>query len=187
MGIVAKVGGALQHLFGSIADEVGAATGIIVRQRKFSALSLARTFVLGFLQNPEASDEDLAQIALTCGVDVTPQAIEQRHTPKLVAFFEQLFRRAVKVVVASNQSLAEILERFASVIILDSTSITVPDSLKDRFPGCGGTYGRGQAGLPGDRHRLRAAGLSLEGGRSPARGFLLHVGSAGAEGVCHQL
>ena len=78
MGIVAKVGGALQHLFGSIADEIGAATGIIVRQRKFSALSLARTFVLGFLQNPEASDEDLAQVAMTCGVEVTPQAIEHQ-------------------------------------------------------------------------------------------------------------
>jgi hypothetical protein len=171
MGIVAKIGGALQHLFGSIADEVGAATGIIVRQRKFSALSLARTFVLGFLQNPEASDEDLAQVAMTCGVEVTPQAIEQRHTSKLVAFFEQLFRRAVNVAVGSDKALAEILERFTSVTILDSTSITVPDSLKDRFPGCGGTYGRGQAGFKLQTELdLRSGALShieIEAGNSP--------------------
>jgi hypothetical protein len=147
MGIIAKVGVALQELFGKISEEVATATGIIVRKRKFSGLSLARTFILGFLENPEASDEDLAQIAMTCGVEVTPQAIEQRHTPKLVAFFEQLFRRAVKVVVASDKTLAEILERFTSVILLDSTSITVPDSLKEKFRGCGGTYGKGQAGF----------------------------------------
>src|SRR5580698_5472050 len=137
MGIIAKVAVALQQVLGTMAEEVASATEIIVRKRKFSGLSLARTFVLGFLQNPEASDEDLAQMAMTCGVEVTPQAIEQRHTPKLVAFFEELFRRAVKVVVGSDRVLAEILERFSSVILLDSTSITVPDNLKDKFPGCG--------------------------------------------------
>ena len=127
MDIIAKVGAALQQLLGTVADQVAAATQIIVRQRKFTGLSLAQTFVLGFLRNPEASDEDLAQMAMTCGVDVTPQAIEQRQTPKLVAFFEHLFRQAVQVVVASDKALAEILERFSSVILLDSTSITVPD------------------------------------------------------------
>lgn len=171
MGIVAKVGVALQQLLGTIAEEVATATKVIVRKRKFSGLSLARTFVLGFLQNPEASDEDLAQIAMTCGVEVTPQAIEQRHSPKLVAFFEQLFRRAVNVVVASDKALAEILERFTGVIILDSTSITVPDSLKDKFPGCGGTYGRGQAGLKLQTELdLRSGALShieIEAGNSP--------------------
>ena len=47
---------------------------------------------------------------MTCGVEVTPQAIEQRHTPKLVAIFEQLFRRAGNVTVGSDKALAEILE-----------------------------------------------------------------------------
>ena len=171
MEILAKVGGALQRLLGVIAEEVAATTKIIVRKRKFSGLSLARTFVVGFLQNPEASDEDLAQMAMTCGVAVTPQAIEQRHTPKLVAFFEQLFRRAVKVVVASDKAVAAILERFTNVTILDSTSITVPDSLKERFPGCGGTYGRGQAGFKLQMELdLRSGALShieIEAGNSP--------------------
>jgi hypothetical protein len=171
MGIIAKVAVALQQVLGTMAEEVASATEIIVRKRKFSGLSLARTFVLGFLQNPEASDEDLAQMAMTCGVEVTPQAIEQRHTPKLVAFFEELFRRAVKVVVGSDRVLAEILERFSSVILLDSTSITVPDNLKDKFPGCGGTYGRGQAGFKLQTELDLCSGalshIEIEAGRSP--------------------
>jgi hypothetical protein len=132
---------------------------------------LARTFILGFLQNSDASDEELAQMASTCGVEVTPQAIEQRHTPKLVAFFEQLFREAVKVVVASDRTLASILERFRHVSILDSTSITVPDSLKKQFPGCGGTYGRGQAGLKLQTELDLGSGalshIQIEAGNSP--------------------
>lgn len=83
MGIIAKVGAALQQLLGMCAEEAAQSTGVIVRKRKFTGISLARTFVLGFLRNPEASAEDLAQIAVQCGADVTPQAIDQRHTPKL--------------------------------------------------------------------------------------------------------
>src|SRR5207302_7855136 len=84
--IIAKVGVALQQLLGPITQEAAQTSGVIVRRRKFTALSLARTFVLGFLQNPDASDEDLARIAAQCGADVSPQAIDQRFTPKLAAF-----------------------------------------------------------------------------------------------------
>ena len=59
MGIIAKVGGALQQVFGRIAEEAAEASGVIVRKRKFTGLSLARTFVLGYLRNPEATDEEL--------------------------------------------------------------------------------------------------------------------------------
>ena len=64
MRIITAVGTALQQLFGAIAEEVGQTSGVIVRKRKFTGLSLARTFVLGFLRNPEASDEELARIAV---------------------------------------------------------------------------------------------------------------------------
>ena len=147
MNILTKVGAALQLLFGTIAEEAGKVAGVIVRQRKFTCLSLARTFVLGFLHKPDASDEELAQIAVACGAAVTPQAVDQRHTPKLVKFLEELFRRGTKVVVRAQQTLGTILERFTQVTILDSTTITVPASLKERFPGCGGSYGSGAAAL----------------------------------------
>ena len=68
MGIIAKVGTALQGLFGNIAEAAAQTSGVIVRKRKFDGMSLGRTFVLGYLQNPKASDEDLAQIAVQCGV-----------------------------------------------------------------------------------------------------------------------
>jgi hypothetical protein len=137
--IIATVSAALQYVFGPLAEQAAQASGVIVRQRKFTGLSLARTFILGFLHKPAASDDDLAQLAAQGGVAVTPQAIDQRHTPKLVQFLETLFREAVKVVVGSKQALTPLLERFSNVTILDSSTITLPDSLQEQYRGCGGS------------------------------------------------
>lgn len=171
MGILAKVGSALQRLFGDIAQTAADESGVIERTRKFTAGSLARTFVLGFLQNPKASDEKLAQIAAQCDAAVTPQAIEQRHTPKLVAFLQKLFCGATKLVVGSDQALAPILERFTSVTLLDSSTITLPDELQEQFRGCGGSYGSGAAALKLQTELdLRSGALTqveIEPGRSP--------------------
>jgi hypothetical protein len=139
MGILAKVGAALQRLLGDMAQTAADESGVIERTRKFTALSLARTFVLGFLKNPRASDEKLAQMAVQCGVEVTPQAIEQRHTPKLVAFLQKLFCGATQLVVGSDKALAPLLERFTSVTMLDSSTITLPDDLQEQYRGCGGS------------------------------------------------
>jgi hypothetical protein len=170
MNIIAKVGAAMQVLFGPVAEKAGKVAGVIVRKRKFTSLSLAKTFVLGTLQKPNASDEDLAQIAVQCGASVTPQAIDQRHTAKLVKFFEEMFRGSMKVVVEAKKTLAPLLERFTKVTILDSTTTTLPDSMAEQFPGCGGSYNSGKAALKLQTEldlRAGALNIQIEPGRSP--------------------
>jgi hypothetical protein len=171
MGIITRVGTALQELFGNIADAAATTSGVIVRKRKFDGMSLGRTFVLGYLQNPKASDEILAQTAVQCGVEVTPQAIDQRHSPKLVEFLKTLFREATKVVIASDKPLAPILERFTSVNMLDSSTIGLPDSQRQEYPGCGGSHGGGAAAMKLQTELdLRSGALScieIEPGRIP--------------------
>ena len=147
MAILAKVGLALQQLLGAIAQAAAEQTGVIQRQRKFTGESLAQTFVLGFLQNPSASDEQLAQMAGQCGAAVTPQAIAQRHSSKLVDFLRRLFEGAVQVVVGSERALAPLLERFPKVVVMDSTTLQLPDECREEFPGCGGRYGFGAAAM----------------------------------------
>ena len=170
MGILTKVGVALQRLFGEIAQTAAAESGVIQRKRKFDPVALAKTWVLGMLQDPHASDEKLAQMAAQCGASVTPQAIEQRHTPRMVDFLEKLFRGATKVVVASNRALAPILERFTKVILIDSSTITLPDEQEEKFKGCGGRHGSGVAAMKLQTEwDLRSGALSyvqIEPGRS---------------------
>jgi hypothetical protein len=171
MQIIAKVGSALQHLFGVAVDEAAQESGVIRRQRKFTAVALAKTFVLGFLAKPDASDEELAQVAAQVGVAVTPQAVEQRYTPPLEEFLKSLFGKAVQQVVGSDQALAPLLERFTSVILLDSSTIVLPDDRREPYPGCGGSYGGGQAALKlqveWDLKSGALAQVQVEVGKSP--------------------
>ncbi len=51
---------AIQQLFGPLVEAAAASSGVIQRKRTLTASSLARTFVLGFLRKPRATDEDLA-------------------------------------------------------------------------------------------------------------------------------
>ena len=170
MGILTRVGSALQRLFGGIAQTAAKESGVIQRRRIFTPISLAKTFVLGFLQKPNATDEQLAQMAVQCGADVTPQAIEQRHTPRLVDFLEKLFRGATQEIVGGNKALAPILERFTSVIVIDSSTISLPDEMQEQFRGCGGKNGSGAAALKLQTELdLRSGALShvqIEEGRS---------------------
>jgi hypothetical protein len=89
----------------------------------------------------------------------------------MVKFQETLFTEAVKIVIGSEQSLAPILERFSRVTVLDSSVITLPDSMRERFPGCGGSYGGGAAAMKLQTELdLRSGAIShvqIEPGRSP--------------------
>jgi hypothetical protein len=147
MGILTEVSSLVQRLFGEMAEEVAKDHPVVQRRRKFTTATLAQTFILGFLSKPNSSDEELAQMAALFGATVSPQAVEQRHTPRLAEFLEALFRRATQEIVKSQKCLAPLLDRFTAVSTLDSSTITLPDALQDRFAGCGGSHGGGQAAM----------------------------------------
>jgi hypothetical protein len=86
-------------------------------------------------------------MAVASGIQVSAQAIEQRYTPELELFFKLMFQKFTQIVIASDDALAPILERFSEVIVIDSSSITLPDSEEPNYKGCGGTHGRGKAAL----------------------------------------
>jgi len=170
MRIIAKVGAAIQRLLGPVAESVGQRVGVIQRQRKFTATTLLRAFVMGYLKNPAASDEELARMAAQCGVVVTPQAVGQRHTPRLVRFLKEVFREGAKEAVGSNKAVAPILERFPGVWILDGSTAALPDSQVGEFPGCGGSHDSGKAALRLQTEfdlRGGAVTVEVETGRQP--------------------
>jgi hypothetical protein len=135
----------VQSLFGQWSDDVAESTGVIQRQRKFTPRTLAITYILGFLQNPHASDEELAQMAAVVGEAVTPQAIEQRYHERMIDFLQGLFVKAAHAQIASDRALVPLLERFSDVQLLDSTTISLPTDIAERFAeqfvGCGGNQG----------------------------------------------
>lgn len=147
MSIVQDLTRNVQGLVDELAEEIGRECDLIKRKRKFTASTLAKTFVFGFLRDPKASDEQLAQMAGILGVQVTPQAVEQRFTAELAQFLQTLFERAANWVLTSSGCSTPLLQRFSDVLLIDSTTISLPSELAELFPGCGGSYGGGKAAV----------------------------------------
>jgi hypothetical protein len=141
MDNLSRVVHAVQSLFGDFADEAAQSSQVICRQRKFSPPSLAATFVLGFLQSSNASCEELAQMSALVGEPVSPQAIDQRHHPRMADFLKRLFEKAVQHQVPSDRCLAQLVDRFTDIQLLDSTTVSLPPELAEEFSGCGGSHG----------------------------------------------
>ena len=129
---------ALQAIFGSTADQLAIELGVVRRRRIFSGGSLVRALVFGWLDQPDASPGRLAEMAARCGAVATPQALIRRFGPLLNRLLEALIRIALSQTVQSPPRLAGLLRRFSAVWIQDSSSLSLPAALADRWPGCGG-------------------------------------------------
>lgn len=170
MKIIGTVASAIECLFGETSESAANASNVIRRKRKFSATSLLQTFTMGFLKKANASDKDLALVAAQLGVPVTTQAIEQRHTPQMAAFLQEIFQKSARVSLGGTKALAPILERFTKVEIKDGSTITLPECMQEQFAGCGGSHDSGKAAMKlqtGLELRSGAVTMELEQGRSP--------------------
>ena len=78
--------------------------------------------MLALLQNPKANGEDIASMAAAGGMQISPQAVEQRYSHKLAEFFRVLFRQMTQQIISSDTAL---VERFPEVILIDS-SVVLP-------------------------------------------------------------
>ena len=147
MEIVTQVTGLLQGLLSESMDALARETGCVKRERKFSGSTLLSSLVLTVLRKPTPQSRDYQTTAAQLGVIVTEDAIAQRFTPDLVNFLEPALQRVLGHVLTADAPPIALLERFAEVVIGDSTTIALPDEYADRFPGCGGSHGGGQAAL----------------------------------------
>lgn len=113
MRIIDRVASALQDVFGECAEAAGRTSGVIRRKRKFDAISLAKTFVLGFLQKPSASDEELAQMAAigsrchSAGHRPTPRSTDGEFSGRAVSPHRSLGRGLEEVASADSRKVYE--------------------------------------------------------------------------------
>jgi hypothetical protein len=147
MNIIRSVGETLQRVLGTSLDDLAIQTRAIRRVRKFTGTTLAKTLVMTLMKTPEAKPSDYVATATRFGVFVTPEAIERRFSPALLAFLRASLERTLKEVVAARPVPTPLLQKFTSVRIGDSTTVALPDQFADEFPGCGGKSGSGRAAL----------------------------------------
>jgi hypothetical protein len=147
MTSVAQVGRCLKYILEERADVLARQTGCIKRQRKFSGADLVQMLVFGWLTQPEASLEMLASLAATRDVQVSDTAVHKRFTKACAQFLHALLEEMMSVLVEGSQNAPlELLKRFETVVLEDSSSIALPDALAELWQGCGGAPG-GEAAI----------------------------------------
>jgi Transposase DDE domain len=139
MTTVAELSSHLQTLFASVANHLARRSGFVQRTSKLTGAVFAQALVFGYLANPQASLPELAQTAAAAGVSISPQGLEQRCTEDAAIFLEQLVGAAMQTLIDTDATLVPLLARFSAVVLLDATTIVLPDALGDWWPGCGGS------------------------------------------------
>jgi Transposase DDE domain len=169
---------AMREVLTTTADAAAKATQFVQRTSPLGGATFSQTLVFGFLGNPQASREELAQTAAPLGVPITPQALDQRCTPAAAACLEQVLRAAITQVIAADPVAIPLLERFTAVAVQESATSGLPDALAAVWQGCGGTTTSGTtAALKLQvRRELRTGqleGPALQDGRASERAALL--------------
>jgi hypothetical protein len=129
----------LQTLFTTTADQLARETGAVQRQRILSGSRLAQTLVLGHLITPSATLSQLQQtLASTEGASCSRQAIAQHCREQTAHFLQALLLAAASQLFSGDPVAIPLLQRFSAVLLIDSTTITLPAALAAEWPGCGG-------------------------------------------------
>jgi hypothetical protein len=139
MTTIAQLSSHLQTLFTSTANRVARRSGFVQRRSKLTGAVFAQALVFGYLANPQAALPELAQAAAAAGVSISPQGLDQRCTDDAAIFLEQLVGAAIEQLIDADAVLVPLLARFSAVVLLDATTIVLPDALGDWWPGCGGS------------------------------------------------
>lgn len=171
---IRQLGQNLNSFLSDFAEAANQEVKVIKRNRVFTATTLAQAFILAYLKNPNANEKDVAAMASNVGADVSPQAVEQRYSDDMAQFFEKVFSKLAQQSVVARGSIGKLLDRFTDVYAIDSSAISLPACMADRWPGCGGGSEDGsgneaavklQTELDLKTGAIRC--LQLEPGRSP--------------------
>jgi DDE family transposase len=129
----------LRTLLTTTADALARETGFVQRERTLTGSHFAQTLVFGYLDSPDASLSGLQQSAATTGAPVSRQAISQRCTEVAATFLHRLLEAVMRERFTAPAAALPLLQRFPALAVGDSTTVTLPPALAERWPGCGGS------------------------------------------------
>jgi len=135
--VVQDVASVLQYTLQDVAEAAAVRSGWCQRQRQLSGATLVQALTLGFLAQPQATRSQLAQAAACAGVKISPQGLTKRLNEKAALLMQQVLEAAVAQSLCAPVVPVPLLQRFSSVQVQDSTVITLPAALAEKWPGCG--------------------------------------------------
>jgi len=110
----------------------------VQRVSPLSGLIFLQASVFGFIDDPEANLDDLAGYCADLGVDISAQGLDQRINARTVDFFEVMLSQAIDQFKNSLPLPLPILQQFSAINLVDSTTVSLPETMVAEYPGCGG-------------------------------------------------
>jgi hypothetical protein len=145
MATVPQLASAFSRVLTTTADHAARQSGFIQRRRRLTGASFVQGLVLGWLAQPAATYDQLAQAVTRAGTPISPQGLAQRFTPAAAACLQQVLIAAVETAVTAEAATTSVLQRFAGVWLLDTTIIPLPRVLAAAWPGSGRSAAQGGA------------------------------------------
>jgi hypothetical protein len=137
MSDAVKVANSIRDVLFSFANTF-AKCGFIKRERKVTGSNFLRSLLFAFMGNTSPSESGLARSAFAQALKITPTGLNKRFTKECAEFLKMILDKAITEVVCSEKVLKiEVLSRFTSINICDSSLVGVPDALTNIWKGTG--------------------------------------------------
>ncbi|MBE0689523.1 MAG: IS4 family transposase [Anaerolineae bacterium] len=130
----------MQAILYSRANEVAWETGFLKRERILTGSSFVVGLVSGWQADPNVSVAGLSQAIANAGTPITRQGLQERFSFEAVEFMKAMVQESLDAVVEGLPVAEGIVSRFSAVNVVDSSIITLPNSLASVWRGSGG-YG----------------------------------------------
>ena len=127
----------IQTFFNQTANHVARTTGFVERASKLTGAVFLQTLTFGFLNDPEASLSGLVETSQDLDVPITKQGLQTRIT-EAVPFLKEMFQHGLTLFRHTLPLDLKLLQQFTAILITDSSTLALPNVLKDEFSGCGG-------------------------------------------------
>jgi hypothetical protein len=177
MGIeLEQIGQIIQEFFNENVEVLAKQTKFVQRASKLTGTKFLQAIVFNSLEKREMTLSSIAQSCLDLGVSITEQGIDDRIDESSVSFLKEMARQSLKAFRLGESLPVQILEQFADVYLVDSSQISIPESMADLFPGCGGNASKAsiKIQLVYDYLHGHLEQIELTNGRQPDQGYRGH-------------
>lgn len=129
----------MHHVLTIVADEAAKKSGFVKRRRKLDGASFVQALVFGWMANPEATAEERAQVAASRGAPISAYGLDKRCDERGADCLRRVLAAAVRrAVVSAEPAAVPILGRFNGVYVYDGSVVSLPEALREEWPGLGG-------------------------------------------------
>ena len=165
----------MRNLLETMATDIGAETGFVQRKSKMTASRFCQTMVLGSLEEGDKSLTEFAQVSHELGVTITASGLNQRINPSAVNCLEKLLAKSIAINMRSGET-DELLANFSDVQLIDSSYMSLPQVMRELYPGLGGGTAAGLKLFLNYSYRYgRIDALEITSGRTTDQTSRIHI------------